>query len=920
MRESSHSFPSTNRACITLSSSLYDRRAIDSPLPTLPLLTSLQHLAYLTSTSPRIREILTQDGGLERLISIVGGCLDLAFPETAAPAVQRLEASTSKLPAATATHGRKRRAVPFKPFSAYADGSDGQDYKNLPAILHTYGFALQCLVNIGVRGSEAIRTRVVEAGILKVVFRILNSFLVNRSKKREELLKIERDQQQLDSVRQQTLNAMQTLITADQFSAGVDDSSRSITLWRDNTGHFPTVPVNGTTNPEEEYLLRSTQHHLPSPQQPSQRLPQPPILTSRSYNGHTELSSFTSAAAAATVYDPSATVNTTITLDALNLPLPTVSRLSSAASLTMFSGINRTSTPDTILSIDEANSDMNDGNDDTESSSQENEQDGDQMDIEDDGRRHLRSRRANRTRLEVGEAASRSASRTRRAMVPKSAPRIPSDDESERASTERDQDGDVNMDDSVDASADMAVEATPVSSVRPSLHQDDHRNPVEQTPLANPQHPLHDLYTQQRQHQQVQQQQQQQNQSHSEPMASSPTFVNNPNQQNATTADLSQPQPTATAPSGPTTVILDHHFKEDDVLHCLHLLAYLSKYPHVRAVFHDPENESCTPIPPTPSPTAVPGASCDANATGSRKKQRCDDNNGEACTTTCCASGVETAESSAANSQDESTADSSVGRSTASASQAMQIHHECPATSSTSHRHRSRRASRDGNGNEDEEEIDEEAEDLARAKALAALPPKERKPALEPTRPPRSTANNVFSLVEQFTFRPSSPSSSSSSSSPSSSNIEKTLRLRSDIQYWAGVIMRNACRKDEVKGGIRQCANMGCGVWERFPREFAKCRRCRKAKYCSKGCQRRAWQAGHRYWCSARQDNPPPQPTSAAAAAGSGTGSPDPAGTPGGPINAAADNMAVTVQIETNNQAPGVEAVDTGDVRDMTEL
>lgn len=84
------------------------------------------------------------------------------------------------------------------------------------------------------------------------------------------------------------------------------------------------------------------------------------------------------------------------------------------------------------------------------------------------------------------------------------------------------------------------------------------------------------------------------------------------------------------------------------------------------------------------------------------------------------------------------------------------------------------------------------------------------------------------------------------------------MRLPTDIQYWAGVIMRNACRKDELRGGIRQCANMGCGVWERFPREFAKCRRCRKAKYCSKGCQKRAWQAGHRYWCSARQDNPPP--------------------------------------------------------------
>ena len=44
-----------------------------------------------------------------------------------------------------------------------------------------------------------------------------------------------------------------------------------------------------------------------------------------------------------------------------------------------------------------------------------------------------------------------------------------------------------------------------------------------------------------------------------------------------------------------------------------------------------------------------------------------------------------------------------------------------------------------------------------------------------------------------------------------------------------------------------------CGKWESFPREFAKCRRCRKAKYCGKECQSRAWSEGHRFWCSARE-------------------------------------------------------------------
>jgi hypothetical protein len=62
---------------------------------------------------------------------------------------------------------------------------------------------------------------------------------------------------------------------------------------------------------------------------------------------------------------------------------------------------------------------------------------------------------------------------------------------------------------------------------------------------------------------------------------------------------------------------------------------------------------------------------------------------------------------------------------------------------------------------------------------------------------------NVFSVVEKFTHR---------------------LHPQAII-YWAGVIMRNACRKNEARGNVRQCANMQCGKWERFPREFAKCRR-----------------------------------------------------------------------------------------------
>jgi hypothetical protein len=87
---------------------------------------------------------------------------------------------------------------------------------------------------------------------------------------------------------------------------------------------------------------------------------------------------------------------------------------------------------------------------------------------------------------------------------------------------------------------------------------------------------------------------------------------------------------------------------------------------------------------------------------------------------------------------------------------------------------------------------------------------------------------NTFPLVEKFTARHHSK----------------------DMQYWAFVVMRNLCRRDDSRGGIRQCAYHACGRWEKVPRQFAKCRRCRRTKYCSKDCQKNAW-IYHRHWCHA---------------------------------------------------------------------
>ena len=83
----------------------------------------------------------------------------------------------------------------------------------------------------------------------------------------------------------------------------------------------------------------------------------------------------------------------------------------------------------------------------------------------------------------------------------------------------------------------------------------------------------------------------------------------------------------------------------------------------------------------------------------------------------------------------------------------------------------------------------------ATASANAALSAPTTAQPQQPPQPPRMT--NVFSLVERFAFSPNHAESNSPNLLPF---------LPQEIQYWAGVIMRNACLKDEGRGGVRQCA------------------------------------------------------------------------------------------------------------------
>ncbi|MCJ1256120.1 hypothetical protein MMC24_003940 [Lignoscripta atroalba] len=133
MREVNFSIPNVNKASVGITTALYDRRALDCT-STLPLINSLNHLAYLTTSSARIRDILTVDGGVERLVCIL-------------------------------KQGRSREMME----------------------MWKWNLAFQCVVNIGVRGSETVRTRVVEADMVPVIATILDNYIKVIDKCREKL-------------------------------------------------------------------------------------------------------------------------------------------------------------------------------------------------------------------------------------------------------------------------------------------------------------------------------------------------------------------------------------------------------------------------------------------------------------------------------------------------------------------------------------------------------------------------------------------------------------------------------------------------------------------------------------------------------------------------------------------------------------
>ena len=211
--------------------------------------------------------------------------------------------------------------------------------------------------------------------------------------------------------------------------------------------------------------------------------------------------------------------------------------------------------------------------------------------------------------------------------------------------------------------------------------------------------------------------------------------------------------PIPAAPTTSTASSTTHHahrepesgpYRDEDVLLSLQLLAYLSKYPHVRQAFYKPR------VTFHPASVGVGGARFgvgSGSVNGKAKEKEREKGERE--------KDKSTARDGFFKSFGASRASGSKASSSASAITAAPMVQPSPSGSAGG-----------GNG-----------------------------------APSSARQTNVFSLVERFTFKPSS------SEGEGSSGAGVPPRLPPEIQYWAGVIMRNACRKDDSRGGIRQCAN-----------------------------------------------------------------------------------------------------------------
>src|SRR3984957_19268958 len=608
MREVNFSIPNVNKASVHITTTLYDRRALDCT-STLPLINSLNHLAYLTTSSARIRDILTVDGGVERLVCIL-------------------------------KEGRSK---------------DVMD-------MWKWNLAFQCVVNIGVRGSENVRTRVVEADMVPVIATILGNYIqiIERQKAKADAeqaqrnaarfssstrpSKIPRDQGSRSSFFERAGGSSeyrQSRRQAPPPSLDLPSSSSHALLNDDITAmdSTPTPPAVVTSPPERTTFSRPQFHHhhrSHDSRGSAQRMNiMQPLATAvpsmdttdgfsiRPVRDVDRLPSMLPTLQTGIMSQPDSPATPSAPIQPLVLPPPTGrrSRRSSVRQQRSASGV----------------SDYANGEESMVSEDGMDAESGDNMvDVQDetglegvDGRHNL---------LNTGAAPLS-------VTIPTGAD--PQDAEKFNITHRSAVDGSILNNNAT------AVNGTINFSPLP---------PPPPTNITSPAIPVNAY----------------------------PNFLRN------------TVSPGGIQPAMP---------RDEDVLMSLQLLAYVSKYCDLRHYFQNTH--------------LVPRLKID------RELQALD--------------GV------------------------------------APAASASPF---------------DDESEDEEDEEYLQPNDF-----------------------NIFPLVEKFTVRHHSK----------------------DMQYWACVVMRNLCRKDDSKGGIRQCAYYECGKWEEFTRQFAKCRRCRRTKYCSKECQKSAW-------------------------------------------------------------------------------
>ncbi|KAJ3915394.1 hypothetical protein F5877DRAFT_23698, partial [Lentinula edodes] len=770
MRESNFAFPAQNKACVCITSQLYDRRALDTTSP-LPLFNSLTHLTYLTSTSPRIREIMTMDGGLERLVRLLHEfCLCPPPPEN--PSLFYGLAPPS--------------ARPPKPLPTLNPTSFDKH------AAYRFSLAFQCVVNIGVRGSEPIRSRVVQAGTLEVVGCILEAWLAHkgfaigpnasgtpgsatgwgsygresreqrharRQQQRQMLRDVEEAADLARALQRQmshSENPVHTTGTVSSITEVYQDTPNeaSATTSLIHTGTSASgIEISGTDDDEGPVVI-------------------PP---GRDRSG---------TVVARANWDPIGQQwrNVAASLDtAQSSPTPSVSS----------NDQSRPSSRPQSETEDDADVDM-DGPIPNSASTNASVSDIDAPSPR-TSRPHQRTHRPSMNRHTLVGLGLAGDPVPPLNMTMGGLAGIGHGDAhiiiNDSAGGMAGEDGIVSLE--IENNDDFAMGAPPgAPGAIPAANMGDRSGTIRRvrapgTPDATPRAGVIGLPP--------------------SPSAASSAGLNIPSSSRlpssestntlttpgtvrSTASNISIASTAATASTTTTTHTLPPSpYRDEDVLLSLQLLAYLSKYPHVRQAFYKKRDSfhpaSAGPIGgPTPS---IPSTSTTNSTPGPSRSGKEKEPN------------------------------------------------KLLKESSVFFRAFTSAATR---GKEKERVNDKYPTASSSSSPTAASPA------------PRQT--NVFSLVERFTYRPSSSELAEYNSNGSQMNVPP--RLPPEIQYWAGVIMRNACRKDDSRGGIRQCANMLCGRWEEYPREFAKCRRCRKAKYCGKECQSTAWSEGHRFWCSAK--------------------------------------------------------------------